>query len=464
MSSLPKRTAILYQNETCDVTLIDIPTSIAVAQGRPGAVLLSTPPLETPFVISNEPKKPKARKQQSQHAYSPNHAEYKAAIEAALTKLHDNVSPLPWYLPRTTQAPDPGDGSMDIDHSEEDLDVRLREWSASKGIEEQPFDLDRMMASLGAAAESGTDAAAWSDTVAHPWLASCRAAGPALEGRSSGIVPPQPTQEPPVPWTSAFYNPDDHAAELTVTENKPQGAGRAQYRFILPPHASLFLSDCTHADAFRTSFRQLTEEYVLPRHFDFVILDPPWPSGSAKRKKNYEQVGGMPWMKKLLARMDIDNYIEHNGLVGIWITNKQSIRDYVLGPGGLFEQWNVGLIEEWIWIKTTMKGEPMFSIDSEWRKPYEVLLLARAAPNSWTTMTAAPEVRRRVIAAVPDVHSRKPCLKELIEPFLPDPNDYSALEVFSRYLVAGWTSWGNEVIKFNWERYWADFGVDDAST
>ena len=141
--------------------------------------------------------------------------------------------------------------------------------------------------------------------------------------------------------------------------------------------------------------------------------------------------------------------------MGIWITNKESLRDFVLGPGGLFEAWNVGLIEEWVWIKTTTKGEPMFSLDSLWRKPYEVLLLGRAAPNSWTTAAAAAEVKRRVIAAVPDVHSRKPCLKELLEQCISRPNDYSALEIFSRHLVTGWTSWGNEVIKFNWEKYWA---------
>jgi N6-adenosine-specific RNA methylase IME4 len=186
-----------------------------------------------------------------------------------------------------------------------------------------------------------------------------------------------------------------------------------------------------------------------------VLLDPPWPNRSAKRKGAYEQVGGMPYLKKMLLNMDIDSYFEHNALVGVWITNKQSLRQHVLGPGGLFETWNVGLIEEWIWIKTTTKGEPMFDIDSTMRKPYEILLLGRAAPNSWTTMAHAPTVKRRVIAAVPDIHSRKPCLKTLLEPYLVDSNDYSALEVFSRYLVSKWMSWGNEVLKYNWDGYWA---------
>jgi N6-adenosine-specific RNA methylase IME4 len=324
---------------------------------------------------------------------------------------------------------------MEVEDPEKELDARLREWSASKGVEEEPFDLEKMMASLS------DPNATLAHEVPHPWMMSY---SPVHEEG----------EEHQEPWNSSFYNSNDYALDLTIFENTAQTGGPgSRYCFRIPPRASLFLSDSTHSDTFRASFRELTEEYVLPRHFDFILLDPPWPSGSAKRKGNYEQVGGMPYMKKLLESMDVDNYIEHNGLVGIWITNKESLREHVLGPGGLFERWNVGLIEEWIWIKTTIRGEPMFSLDSEFRKPYEVLLLGRAAPNSWTVMEHAPSVKRRVIAAVPDVHSRKPCLKELIEPLMPD--GYTALEIFSRYLVAGWSSWGNEVLKFNWDHYWA---------
>jgi N6-adenosine-specific RNA methylase IME4 len=96
----------------------------------------------------------------------------------------------------------------------------------------------------------------------------------------------------------------------------------------------------------------------------------------------------------------------------------------------------------------------MFDIDDAMRKPYEILLLGRAAPNAWTIMTHAPNVRRRVIAAVPDIHSRKPCLKDMLESYMPDPTAYSALEIFSRYLVTGWMSWGNEVLKYNSDIYW----------
>jgi len=257
-------------------------------------------------------------------------------------------------------------------------------------------------------------------------------------------------------FIACFYNPESLSLGLTVARSTAeQDPASCAYHFTVPPRSGFILGDCDHPDSFRSFFRDLTDEHDLPRHFDLVLLDPPWPNRSAKRKGVYEQIGGMPYLKKMLLRMDIDNYLEHNALVGIWITNKPALREHVLGKKGLFEAWNVGLIEEWIWIKTTTKGEPMFDIDDSMRKPYEVLLLGRAAPNTWTTMTHALNPRKRVIAAVPDMHSRKPSLKDLMEPYMPDPTNYSALEVFARTLTAGWMSWGNEVLKYNSDIYWA---------
>jgi N6-adenosine-specific RNA methylase IME4 len=271
------------------------------------------------------------------------------------------------------------------------------------------------------------------------------------------VVLQRPRDAPPEtasqgPWTSTLHNPAAHCLDLTVQRLRPSKT----HHFTVPPRSTFILGDSAHPESFRTAVRELTDDYNLPRHFDVVLLDPPWPNRSAKRKGAYEQIGGMPYLKKMLLRMDIDNYLEHSAVVGVWITNKRALREHVLGPGGLFEAWNVGLFEEWIWVKTTTKGEPMFDIDSPMRKPYEILLLGRAAPNAWTTMAHAAHVRKRVIAAVPDMHSRKPCLDELLSKYAPDPAAYTALEVFSRHLVAGWTSWGNEVLKFNCDYYWAE--------
>ncbi|KAF2018932.1 MT-A70-domain-containing protein [Aaosphaeria arxii CBS 175.79] len=449
-------TAIIYQNPACDVTLIDIPKSIAGAQGRSDDIeIISCPPLEEPYEIRNEPKKPKAREKHAAYSETQVHTEYKAAIELAMSSIRCNLHPGgSWCLPRKLMTQAPNCGKTEKEVAEKDIEARLREWSTSKGDDDDAFNFEKMMASLGAASEANATSI---ETATHAWLVSY---GPAVGSTTEAHGDESVSSKDP--WMSYFYNSQNRAADLTVSANPSHSEGAPhEYSFKIPPRASFFLSDSTEPGSFRASFRELTEEYVLPRHFDFVLLDPPWPSGSAKRKVAYEQIGGMPYMRKLLSKLDLDNYLEHNAIVGVWITNKQAARDLVLGPGGLFENWNVGLIEEWIWVKTTSKGEPMFSMDSIWRKPYETLLLGRAAPNSWTTMASAPEIKRRVIAAVPDIHSRKPCLKELIEPHLPP--DYSALEIFARYLVAGWTSWGNEAIKFNWDKYWTTKREDDGA-
>jgi hypothetical protein len=84
----------------------------------------------------------------------------------------------------------------------------------------------------------------------------------------------------------------------------------------------------------------------------------------------------------------------------------------------LFKRWGVELIAEWVWLKVistlggadrkvTCHGEPVASPTSSFRKPYEILLIARKI--STESMATIPE--RKVIIAVPGYHSQKPCLK-----------------------------------------------------
>ncbi|PVH98800.1 MT-A70-domain-containing protein [Periconia macrospinosa] len=451
--------AILYQSADRSVTLIDIPKSIAAAQGRSGT-LLSMQPLDSPIELEYEPIGKKDKVVNARHLDTIMlHSEYKTLIELALTEIGTHV-PGPWCKPRKVMArvPKRAKSDMAIDDPEQELHDRLREWAQvtrSKG-DDYVFDFQKMMASLGApdVPDATTD-----NNVARKWQMSYSLAREITSDNhlNASEYMKQPEMERvEEPWMPSFHNPEKHALDLSIFENTA-GSGQQvtpTYHFTIPPKVSFFLGDTSRSDIFRASFRELTDEYKLPRHFDLVLIDPPWPNRSAKRSRGYEQTGGMPYIKKMLLNTDIDSYFEHNALVGVWITNKEALRMHILGPGGLFESWNVGLIEEWIWVKTTTKGQPMFDIDSVTRKPYEVLLLGRAAPNSWTTMAPAPIIKRKVIAAVPDVHSRKPCLKALLEEYMPDKDDYSALEVFSRYLVSGWTSWGNEVLKYNNDQYW----------
>lgn len=189
--------------------------------------------------------------------------------------------------------------------------------------------------------------------------------------------------------------------------------------------------------------------------FDLVILDPPWPNRSAKRSKHYGISYDMQDIRTLLTSIPLEDHLTVTGIVCVWVTNKSSCREMVLGEGGLFEQWGVQMVEEWIWLKTTASGEPICALDSTWRKPFEVMLLGCRGVRE-------AELKRRVLVGVPDLHSRKPNLKEAFEATRLLGNHESArgerecLEIFARNATAGWWAWGNEVLKFQMEACWVD--------
>lgn len=247
--------------------------------------------------------------------------------------------------------------------------------------------------------------------------------------------------------------------------------------FHIPPKSSFLLSNFQSST---TTFTTLAEH--LGR-FHFVLLDPPWPNRSAARSRAYSTLSRFD--TKDLLRLPVGNALiqpsdgldEGGGLVGVWITNKPKFRKYVLET--LFPRWGVALAGEWVWLKTTTAGELVFDLESSTRKPYEVLLFGRkTAVRRWREGERAGEdsgsvvavsVPGKIILAVPDLHSRKPCVKgytpffsrmvytylteaELIEPYLPP--SYRGCEIFGRNLTEGWLTWGDEALKFNWEGHW----------
>ena len=210
--------------------------------------------------------------------------------------------------------------------------------------------------------------------------------------------------------------------------------------FTVPAHSSFILATLEKGlPAFDVALDSLEHR---SRGFDLILMDPPWSNRSVRHAKAYqtqehqqddpfEQAAGV--VRKCLAP---------DGLAAVWITNKRTIRDRVVRT---FKYMDLHLCQEWVWIKVTSTGEPVTQLDGIWRRPYEMLLLFRRGPP-------AEHYRRRVIAAVPDLHSRKPCLKLLFEEML--PRKYNALEVFARSVTAGWWSWGDEVLKFQHESHW----------
>ncbi|KKO99351.1 hypothetical protein THAR02_08536 [Trichoderma harzianum] len=185
--------------------------------------------------------------------------------------------------------------------------------------------------------------------------------------------------------------------------------------------------------------------------FKLVVLDPPWPNRSVRRKKtgSYNIAYNLTEIQQLLLSIPVPLHLAPDGLVAIWITNKSSVFDLVTSPRGLFASWGLELVTQWTWLKITSSGEPIFDMESTWRKPWETLLIAKRIGAK-----ARSGLKPKVIVAVPDVHSRKPSLRFLFEDVL--GRDYAALEVFARNMTSGWWSWGDQVLRFQAAEHWIE--------
>jgi N6-adenosine-specific RNA methylase IME4 len=454
MSLQTPQNPIFYQNTTQTITLIDIPTSIAYSQGTSNSSnlsrkLLSTEPLKEPFA-SPEPKSEKARLNLMGRNSADQAAEekYLVSIEDAIREIRENwkgewcagrrIVPAEQGRKRKRGDQKLGNGKPQdmIENSSTTYD-----YAVEKVIQGEKFlrGEERLSRIMKAIEEKRLDGLRITITSAYP----------------KDQNEPDTDIKDLVSWDGIWYNEHPHPVLLSIIEEL---ARSEPICFHIPPLSTFLLSDCAKSSDFRNTIRSLASAYSTPRSFNLILLDPPWPNTSAKRKSSYSTASQLRDLKRLLISMDLDTYIASSGYVGIWITNAPAVRNLVLGTGGLLEAWNVSLVEEWIWVKTTVSGEPVTPVDGMWRKPFEIFLIGRA-PGSRLEVAQnweESEVVKRIIFGVPDLHSRKPCLKEMVERLGFVKKDGRVLEGFARYCVAGWWSWGNEVLKFNWDGYWED--------
>ncbi|KAL3435646.1 hypothetical protein BDV09DRAFT_203948 [Aspergillus tetrazonus] len=270
--------------------------------------------------------------------------------------------------------------------------------------------------------------------------------------------------------------------------------------YLIPPLSRFILRDLPISKELDYTNSSPIPGLDPEQKFNLIVLDPPWANRSVRRSGHYQTQTYldnellMGYISSVLAvhsyshpylppqiddTADLDQYRAQSGsnlsTAAIWITN--SAKSRAIAHSALSES-GFSVCEEWIWIKITVQGEPVTPIEGLWRKPYEVLVIGKREPEPAPTCirsTGAKAVLRRVIAAVPDVHSRKPNLKAIFERIFftassesadigldtgTDISDqiirYTALEVFARNLTAGWWACGNEVLKFNSESWWVD--------
>ncbi|KAL2267654.1 hypothetical protein VTJ83DRAFT_4931 [Remersonia thermophila] len=443
--------SILWQNESKTVVLLDLPRSIEEAQVPPSDLngardaetrgpwglrrLISSPPPEWPFPTP-EPKTgggsgPPTAPAAAQVA----ELMTRAAVESALDEIRRSYAG-PWCLPRVTVP-------------------------VSAPISEGP---------------SPTAADAAGGNLKNSTPADSSALG------TCGTAP-----------DNQAGNPPDDASDAAFF--RPPGSRLLQASIL--PSRDAFLAATT------------------PGQFHLVVLDPPWPNRSARRKHrhrhrhdprassasqdppltstgastgtstgtgtaakpkakaptNYRTAPDLPTLRSLLSALPIASRLAPGGLVAVWLTNSPRCAELLAGTAsssseGLFAEWGVEPVGEWVWVKATARGEPVVPVESAWRRPWERLVIARRRAPSWGDEHGgggagggaggggAGAVKTKVIVSVPDVHSRKPNLRGLLEELLPD--SYEALEVFARNLTAGWWAWGDEVLKFQRREWWAE--------
>ncbi|KAL9024340.1 MAG: hypothetical protein Q9196_006587 [Gyalolechia fulgens] len=391
-NSLPR--SILYQNNERSIALIDIPTSIIEAQGtaeHPCTDLLySSPPLEKPYQ-SIEPRSQRAK-------------------ERVQARLPSNQSPEPRFPQNLLvqglaelRAQYPFHFCLERKTVPSELASRKRKRSTSG--HPQPVDETNEKPETGAyEKENGLVAQ-------HPF-----------KPREPLILPHSTTSS----TYEAAWIPD--VANRIISNPFPQSV-------------QLKVLDLAHG-------------YRVPPIFTFMLSKVGQPeaqlfSRAAHRFFSEPNISAEPAQSMEVLQDILGKHIAPGGLVACWITNKDAVRGTALRA---FETWNVELVEEWAWLKTTVHGDPIGAIDGIVRQPYEILLIDRAVnlTNQNDEVPVADErVKYRLVVGVPDLHSRKPSLKALIEPMMEDNLKYRALEIFARNLTAGWWSWGDEVLKYN---------------
>ncbi|NXT50131.1 METL4 protein, partial [Pluvianellus socialis] len=222
-----------------------------------------------------------------------------------------------------------------------------------------------------------------------------------------------------------------------VTENSSNCAKIVMLmgqKYLVPPKSSFLLSDI--------SCLQSLLNYK--KKYDVIVIDPPWENKSVKRSNRYSHLSS--WQIK---QIPVPALAAPNCLVVTWVTNRQKHLHFVKNE--LYPHWSVKTLAEWHWVKITRAGEFVLPLDSLHKKPYEVLVLGRVQGDVKEALRKSEDVlpipEHKLIVSIPcSLHSHKPPLSAVLAEFIRP--DVECLELFARNLQPGWTSWGNEVLKF----------------
>nr|XP_018897706.1 PREDICTED: methyltransferase-like protein 4 [Bemisia tabaci] len=203
---------------------------------------------------------------------------------------------------------------------------------------------------------------------------------------------------------------------------------------IFPPKCRFFNSDIREMD-----YELLEKE----GRFNAILMDPPWWNKYIRRKRKKCTVESYDMLyNEELLKFPMNRFLDEAGVVLIWCTNAPS---HILELSKvLLPAWNLEHIATWYWLKVTKSGDPVCPFSEPCQKqPFERIIIASRSQDLKSKFAA---LDKRLILSVPSaIHSHKPPLIDILKDFLPESP--RCLEIFARYLLPGWTSVGNEVLR-----------------
>ncbi|CAL1396271.1 unnamed protein product [Linum trigynum] len=179
--------------------------------------------------------------------------------------------------------------------------------------------------------------------------------------------------------------------------------------------------------------------------FNLILIDPPWENASAHQKLKYPTLPNRYFLSLPIKKLGHSD----GALVGLWVTNRERLRNFV--EEELFPSWGVTYAASLFWLKVKADGSLTSDLDLFHHRPYECLLLGYCnGEGDGSELLSGMEetMEDQIVISIPGDYSRKPPVGELLQKYVPGAHPPRCIELFAREMVARWTSWGNEPLRF----------------
>ncbi|PAN51047.1 hypothetical protein PAHAL_9G566100 [Panicum hallii] len=269
-------------------------------------------------------------------------------------------------------------------------------------------------------------------------------------------------------WRAPFY-------EITICFRKPHVLGNGEGSFNAQKTSFPLFNSIISVEAIDEAEGDFqNRHYILPRGscflmsdfkrvrdlipgssnqgYNLIVVDPPWENGCVRQKEAYPTLPN-----KYLLYLPVQELAHPAGaLLVLWITNREKLRMFV--EKELLPSWGVKDPTVFYWLKVKHDGSLIGDLDLFHHRPYECLLIGYINVNTDAKQGSNFKLLEgtQVIMSVPGAHSRKPPLEKLLSEYIPGPKPPRCIELFSRELFPGWTSWGNEPLHFQDSMYFAE--------